>query len=106
VAEVVWAESALKHVEEIIAFVAGGSISRADKLQEKLLAAPEILVHTPRLGRRVPEFNIEELRELLVKPYRILYLLRDDTCFVVAVIHARRDLARAFDPTEIDDLPS
>lgn len=56
----------------------------------------------PQSGARVPEFDRDDIRELVVRPYRILYAIRGETCHVVAVVHGSRDLLRLIDP---EDLP-
>jgi plasmid stabilization system protein ParE len=48
---------------------------------------------TPQLGRVVPEFGREDLRELLFRGYRIVYLLKDDAVTILRVVHGGRDLA-------------
>jgi toxin ParE1/3/4 len=53
----------------------------------------------PRSGQVVPEFGKEDLREILFGDYRILYECRAGACYVKAVIHGSRDLARHFDPS-------
>ena len=55
----------------------------------------EILVPSPRIGRIVPEYRDERLRELIVSPYRLVYELQDDalTISVLRIWHgARGDL--------------
>jgi toxin ParE1/3/4 len=94
-AQVIWTESALRHVREITDFVAERSPERADELAAQLSAAPELLEHTPKIGRCVPEFGREDVRELVtVRPYRIVYFLRAEDCYIIAVVHGRRDLTR------------
>jgi len=89
-AEILWTEAALTHVREIVAYVAADSFMNAERLQERLMDAPDILVHTPRIGRRVPEFNRDDFRELLtVRPYRIMYQIENDVCKIIAVIHGK-----------------
>jgi plasmid stabilization system protein ParE len=103
-AQVTWTEVALKHLRQITDYVAERSPERADELAERLSDAPEILEHTPKIGRRVPEFDRDDLRELVtVRPYRILYLLRDDDCYIIAIVHGRRDLTR-LRPEDLEDL--
>ena len=46
----------------------------------------------PRAGWMVPEFKVDHFREVLMRPYRIIYELRGDACYIVAVIHGSRDL--------------
>jgi plasmid stabilization system protein ParE len=42
----------------------------------------------------VPEFGDESIRELLVKPYRLVYKLTDEHVFIAAFIHGSRQLWR------------
>jgi toxin ParE1/3/4 len=50
------------------------------------------LARFPPLGRKVPEFEDENVRELLVYSYRIIYRLLPDEALIVAVIHGKRVL--------------
>ena len=44
------------------------------------------------MGRVVPELGNETIRELSLYFYRILYEIKNQDVFVLAVIHKRRDL--------------
>ena len=66
-----------------------GSAVAAD-WANRLLHAPDMLAHHPHLGRQVPEVGREDIRELTVPPYRILYRFRDDTCLVLTIRHSRQ----------------
>ena len=100
--QVSWTESALDDVRDITEFVAKDSPAYAERLAGKLVEAPRRLAQLPRSGSIVPEFRRDTIREVLVRPYRIIYQIRDDDSFVVAVIHGSRDLVRLLDP---DNLP-
>src|SRR5579862_6070961 len=102
-ARIAWTAPALDQLREIVAFTARHSVARADELNTRLLAAAERLEHLPLLGRVVPEFKLDYLRELIEKPYRILYVVREDICAIVAVIHSRRDLTAHFRPGDLED---
>ena len=52
----------------------------------------KILEGFPQAGRKVPEFDDENMRELLVYSYRIIYRLQNDEALIVAVIHGKRIL--------------
>jgi len=89
-------------VQEIMNYVAKDAPAHAVKLVNRLVAAPRNLAEFPRLGRVVPEFGLEHLRELLtVRPYRMLYVVREDHCSIVAVIRSR-DLAALLRPEDFD----
>src|SRR5262249_6954836 len=103
-ARVVWTEPALRRLRGILDYVAGQSPTNAATLGERILAAPNQLEMFPLIGAVVPEFERDDLRELLVHSFRILYIVRDDTCIIVAVIHGRQDLKRTLSPSELQPL--
>ena len=41
----------------------------------------------PFSGRKVPEYEAEDIRELIEKPYRIIYRLEQGKIDILAVIH-------------------
>ena len=45
-------------------------------------------------GRVVPEFADETVRELLVRPYRLVYQISDEKVIVLALIHGARRIGR------------
>ena len=93
---VIWTNPALIDVAEIRDFIARDSVRYADQTSERLVQSTRGLARSPRSGGRVPEFDAETLREIIVRPYRVIYEIRDDACVVLAVIHGSRDLPRAF----------
>jgi len=44
----------------------------------------------PRLGRVVPELGIEDIREIILGSYRLIYRIRLDEIQVVTVHHGAR----------------
>jgi plasmid stabilization system protein ParE len=48
------------------------------------------LANFPRAGRKVPEFDDENIRELIVYSYRIIYRLEGDAAVIAAIIHGKR----------------
>lgn len=56
----------------------------------RLVAAAGRLIQFPALGRVVPEFDRPDLRELIVRPYRLVYRLRGESIEIATVFHAAR----------------
>ena len=55
------------------------------------------------MGRLVPEAKRNDVRELIFQNYRIMYLVKTDHIYVVAVIHGSRDLTnKTNNPFEIE----
>lgn len=102
-AEVIWKDTALDDLKDILGFVAKQSAAYAETLRASLMEATRPLHSSPRMGRVVPEFGEPHIRELVVRRYRIIYVIRDDTCYVSAVVYSGRDLATALRPEELEN---
>ncbi|WP_365305819.1 type II toxin-antitoxin system RelE/ParE family toxin [uncultured Thiodictyon sp.] len=46
----------------------------------------------PLSGRRVPEYDLDQIREVFFGPYRIIYHIKPDQIDVIAVIHGAMDV--------------
>jgi toxin ParE1/3/4 len=104
-AEVTWTAAAIRQWEKIVEYVGQFAPKTAEALGERLMSAPDHLVHSPKMGRGVPEMKRDDLRELVsVRPYRIIYLLRNNQCLVVAVIHGRQSLEKALKRIDFDKI--
>lgn len=55
---------------------------------ERIVAAVDILDTFPLAGRHVPEHSLEDLRELVRPPYRIVYLVVGDGVHIVTVFRS------------------
>jgi plasmid stabilization system protein ParE len=89
---VIWSEPAKADLRSIYDFIAQDSRHYAKKVTQDIAAKMDILDELPRIGRMVPELGNENIRELSLYSYRILYEIKDQHVFVLAVIHKRRDL--------------
>jgi toxin ParE1/3/4 len=93
--EVFWAETAIRDLEQIVDFVAQEAPMAAQKLFERLTERALTLEGLPARGRLVPELarlEITTYRELIVKPFRLMYRIDDARVLVVAVFDGRRSL--------------
>jgi toxin ParE1/3/4 len=57
-----------------------------------ILNQTKMLSTFPRSGRKVPEFDDDDIRELLAYSYCTIYRLRENEVIIAAVIHGRRIL--------------
>lgn len=92
-AKVEWSITAGNDLEEIEDFIARDSVLHAVTFIDKIVDSVEKLHENPQIGRIVPEFNRSDLRELLFRGYRIVYLVRDDSLVVLRVVHGARDFS-------------
>ncbi len=57
-----------------------------------LYEAADPLAQFPYMGRAVPDFQKDDLRELIHDQYRIVYEVEGRTVTVIAVFHAAMDV--------------
>jgi len=57
---------------------------------DRVTARSQQLADLPRSGRQVPEYDRNDIRELLVKPYRIIYKVKSDQIDVLTIMHYRQ----------------
>ncbi|VAW64438.1 Death on curing protein, Doc toxin [hydrothermal vent metagenome] len=56
----------------------------------KIIRHIETLENNPETGRKVPEFNEKNIRELIHPPFRIVYLREEKTINVIRVWRSER----------------
>ena len=92
--EVIWTEPAWQDLEAAAGFIARDSESYAAAFVQEVKESVTSLTHLAERGRMVPEFGNQRIRELLVRPYRLVYEISDDRIFVLALIHGARRTGR------------
>ena len=60
----------------------------------------ETIPANPDIGRKVPEFNTEKIRELIHSPFRVVYLREEKSIHVIRVWRSERLLKLESTPAE------
>lgn len=83
-----WTEKASADALAIYAFIAEQSEIYADVVYSRILARldPQLVEH-PYSGSIVPEYGRDDIREVLVHSFRIIYLVLEHEIRVLTVIH-------------------
>jgi plasmid stabilization system protein ParE len=89
---IVWSSRAAQDLDSITDYIAADSPAYAGVVLKNIVNQTRILAHFPQAGRKVPEFDDENVRELVAYSYRIIYRLQPDDVLIVAVIHGKRVL--------------
>ena len=87
---VTWSLRALADLEAIASYIAGDSVSYANAVVRRIVTLTRSLADFPLAGRRVPEFDDENIRELIAYSYRVIYRVAGDEVTIAAVIHGKR----------------
>jgi len=94
-----WTDRAKTRLRLIHEYIARGAPTVALEVVERLVKRSILIGQAPHAGRQVPEYRRDDLRELLERPYRIIYRIRTDRIDVITVMHYRQLL-----PTDPDHL--
>jgi len=89
-AQVKWTPQALDDLEAICLYIARDAPRAAAIFADRAFRATDRLANFPRSERIVPELGIEDIREVLVGSYRVIYRIREDAVQVVTVHHGAR----------------
>ena len=93
--KVLWTEAAVLDLENLARFIAADSPVNARKVLARLKLKAESLESSPHRGRIVPELagcGLLRWRELIVRPYRLVYRIDGKRVYILAVLDSRRDL--------------
>jgi addiction module RelE/StbE family toxin len=82
-----WANFAIQDLHEIAEFISKDSVRYAQMTVKYLFESPAPLKTHPKAGRIVPEFNDENLRELIRGSYRIVYRIVDKNRIDILTVH-------------------
>jgi plasmid stabilization system protein ParE len=88
--EVVWTDPAWEDLEATAEYIARDSESYAAAFVEEIKAAATSLSVMAERGQIVPETGDTSIRELLVRPYRLVYQLTERQVRILAIIHGAR----------------
>lgn len=99
-AAVRWSPRAAQDLEDACNFIARDSEAAAERLARRVVEATRQLSNFPRSGRITPEFGRDDVREVIVQSYRVVYRLVGDDVQIATIQHAARLLdTSAFDGT-------
>ena len=87
---ILWTDAALNQLEAIRDLLSQTSPDYARRVVERLVKRSEQIAVFPRSGRMVPEYELDEVRQVIESSYRIIYLIKEDQVEVLAVIHTSR----------------
>lgn len=84
-----WTRRAREDLASIRAYIGEGSPHYAALVIGRIISVTENLIEYPEFGRRVPEIMRSDVREIVHKPYRIVYrIVSPEEIHIVTVHHA------------------
>ncbi|MHA4741508.1 type II toxin-antitoxin system RelE/ParE family toxin [Dyadobacter sp. MSC1_007] len=93
-AGVTWAKEAREDLDAIFLRIEGESSAYAEKWIKDLFKKIELIEKFPHLGRKVPEVNLVNVREVFAGKYRVLYgIAKADHVEILAIRHTAKPLS-------------
>ena len=89
-----WSQRAADDLQEIGAYIGGDSRVAARRWLERLRERAVRASFAPRAGRVVPELGRDDVREVFLKSYRLLYQVLPDGIAMLTVFEGHRSFPK------------
>jgi toxin ParE1/3/4 len=94
--DITWSRTAVRDLDEILDYIASErDVDQALQVYERLRNGIASLSSMPRRFRQVPELvdvGLFEYREVIERPYRLVFRIADHEVVILAILDSRRDL--------------
>lgn len=84
---VLWTDNAISQLIGIYDYIARDSAFYAQRMVDRLTRRSQQIGDFPESGRLVPEYEMPDIRELIEKPYRIIYRVMANQIDILSVVH-------------------
>ena len=88
--KIFWTHLAEERLEKIFEYITKDDNIAAYKMIDKIFKKVESLSKFPERGRKVPEANREEIREVFESSYRIIYRVNKKRIYVLSIRNFRQ----------------
>lgn len=92
--KLIWSPAARDDLHDIVLFITRDNPNRAMSFGYELMSETDRLQEFPELGRMVPEYRNDDIREIIFRLYRIVYRVDRDRklCQIARVWHSARGI--------------
>jgi len=87
-ARITWTDQALDDLDSICEFIARDAPRYSQVFAEKVFEVIERLEYFPLSGRMVPELKRDDVREIILGNYRIIYRMVDKEVEILTIYHS------------------
>lgn len=88
---VIWSIPAKDALKQIHDFIGKDSEFYSQKVVDDIILSTEQIENFPSSGRIVPEIMEENVREIFVYSYRVIYEIQEDNIYILNIVHGARD---------------
>ena len=91
---IIWSPLADERLDKVYECIAQDNTSAAVKMVNSIINKVETLSKSPERGRKVPEINRDDIREIFEGEYRIIYRLEDKKISILTIRNFKQVLPR------------
>lgn len=88
-----WTQTAADDLQNIKSYIAKDSTVYADAVIDRIFDCANRLTSFPESGHIVPEYERDDIREVFVHSYRLIYLVTVNEIRMLTIIHGSRLLS-------------
>jgi len=89
---IIWNRKALDDLKSIYNYISRDSSTYGKFMVQKIKTSVRKLEKFQKIGREVPEIGFENIRELIVQPYRLIYEINSNQIKILAILHSAQKL--------------
>lgn len=91
---VIWTPLAQADLKSIYNYIVKDSPLNAKKVAADIVNKTNATLSLPHdaLGKKVPELELDDVREIHIHAWRVIYHLQENNKFVLTIFHKRRNL--------------
>lgn len=93
-AKLTWLVTANNDLIQIYNYIYEDSIYYAIKTVENIVKLVDNLSYFPYIGRKIPEYNLDNQRDLIYKSYRIIYKIESNEILIRRIWHSSRKMPK------------
>ena len=83
--KIIWSLLAVERMENIFEYIQKENITAAYEMIDRIIIKVESLSDFPSRGRKIPESNSENIREVFEGEYRIIYRISSRRIFILSI---------------------
>lgn len=87
-----WTHTSKLDLMQIFRYIAKDSVYYAKKVANNIIDKADYLADFPNMGRKIEEIDDDNLREIIVYSYRVIYRVDEDDVNILTIVHCKRDL--------------
>jgi len=90
--KVYWTDSAKIHLRSIYNYIKQDSERYALATVDRITERTKQIAEFPYSGKKVPEYESDEIREIIEPPYRVIYRVYNEQIQILAIVHGRMNI--------------